>query len=142
MHHQFAPWMVASLLTLASTARASPPGEAAPPSAPILSYEASYLDAQPREFSLAPVSGAAIRYDGWSNVRGVARFTFWWPVIRRGSLVFISASEVDNSGNRFVGLAPFTVLNIAPKDGYVEFLVNVDWGSSLRISTDFLVINP
>ncbi|MCE9667731.1 hypothetical protein LY474_07890 [Myxococcus stipitatus] len=104
--------------------------------------EASYQDSVVREFSLATVSGVATRYEAWPSVNGTVNFTFYWPAIRRGSHVFISASEVNNGGGRFLGYANYTVQNIAVMDGRVEFRIHIGWDSPLRISTDILVIDP
>ncbi|MCP3098804.1 hypothetical protein LZ198_07940 [Myxococcus sp. K15C18031901] len=137
--------LLLSGLTLALSTSPASAGEptAGPPSpARIPEFEASYLDAVPREFSLAAVSGVATRYEGWPSVSGTVNFTFYWPAIRRGSHVFISASEVNNAGGRFLGLATFAVQNVAVMDGRVEFRVFIGWDAPLRISTDILVIDP
>jgi hypothetical protein len=88
------------------------------------------------------LTGAALRFDGWPNVNGSVNFGFNWAQIHANSHVYVSASEVDNAGNRFMGAAAYTVQNIVVKEGRVEFRVVINWNSPLRISTDILVINP
>jgi len=56
--------------------------------------------------------------------------------------VYVSASEVDNNGNRFMGAAPYTVQNVVVKEGRVEFRLTIGWNTPLRVSTDILTINP
>jgi hypothetical protein len=88
------------------------------------------------------MTGAALRYDGWPSVHGNVSFGFNWGAIQAGSHVFISASEVDNAGNRFMGAATYTVENVVVKPGRVEFRIFINWGSNLRVSTDIMTINP
>jgi hypothetical protein len=91
---------------------------------------------------IGTMTGAAIRWDAWPNVNGTVNFGFNWGAIHFGSHVYVSASEVDNAGNRFNGLASYTVQNIVVKEGRVEFRIVIDWPSPIRISTDILTINP
>jgi hypothetical protein len=73
-----------------------------------------------------------------------------WPPIHRDSIVLISASECQTIGvdngvpviDRYVGDAPITVCNISPREGQVNFCLNVDWGSPLTIAVDFVVFDP
>ncbi|MBJ6762869.1 hypothetical protein JGU66_19065 [Myxococcaceae bacterium JPH2] len=95
----------------------------------------------PRSIS-GTLTGAALRYDGWPSVNGTVNFGFNWGAIHAGSHVYVSASEVDNAGNRFNGAATYTVQNIVVKEGRVEFRVKIDWGSPIRISTDILTVDP
>lgn len=88
------------------------------------------------------LTGAALRYDGWASRHGWQQYNFNWGAIRANSHVFVSVSEVTNNGDRFLGLAHYTVHNIAPHDGRVEFVLFIDWGSDIRVSTDILVIDP
>lgn len=113
--------------------------EASP--AQTINHEAS-AKAHPAPAIVGTLTGAALRFDGWPNVNGSVNFGFNWALIHAGSHVYVSASEVDNAGNRFNGAAPYTVQNIVVKEGRVEFRVAIGWNSPLRISTDILVINP
>ncbi|MGH8559878.1 MAG: hypothetical protein ACRESZ_20995 [Methylococcales bacterium] len=88
------------------------------------------------------LAGAALRYDGWPSLNGNVNFGFNWSVIHANSHVYISASEIDNAGNRFMGAAPYTVQNVVVKEGRVEFKIAIGWNSPLRVSTDILVVNP
>jgi hypothetical protein len=93
---------------------------------------------------VGPLTGAALRYDGWRNISwGHNSFGFNWNRIHAGSHVFVSASEVDNAGNRFLGLPTYTVHNIVVKEGRVEFYILVGWYEGVyRVSTDILTIDP
>jgi hypothetical protein len=88
------------------------------------------------------MTGAATRYDGWASHNGAVNYGFNWSAIHAGSHVYVSASEVDNAGNRFMGAAAYTVQNVVVKEGRVEFRLVIDWNSPLRVSTDILTINP
>ena len=88
------------------------------------------------------LTGAALRYEGWPSGNGNYTFGFNWYRIHAGSHVYISASEVDNAGNRFMGAANYTVENVVVKEGRVEFRVYIGWGSPIRVSTDILTIDP
>ncbi|MCY1041432.1 hypothetical protein OV208_08905 [Corallococcus sp. bb12-1] len=122
---------------------------AAPPRLPIPSpqqkvdYEVTLPgDAKPLETLYGTMTGAAIRFDAWPNTNGTVNFGLNWSSIRAGSHVYISASEVDNAGNRFNGAAAIAVQNVVVKEGRVEFRMVVNWASPIRISTDILTINP
>ena len=93
---------------------------------------------------VGPLTGAALRYDGWRNISwGHNSFGFNWNRIHAGSHVFVSASEVDNAGNRFMGAARYTVQNIAVKERRVEFYILIDnFQGKVRVSTDILTIDP
>jgi hypothetical protein len=94
--------------------------------------------------TLVGPTGAALRYDGWQNLPpGSSSFGYNWNRIHAGSHVFVSASEVDNAGNRFMGAARYTVQNIAVKEGRVEFYILIDnFQGKVRVSTDILTIDP
>jgi hypothetical protein len=108
-----------------------------------INHEKSFKDHKGPTTALAgQLTGAAIRFDGWPSVNGAVNFGFNWPNIHAGSHVFISASEIDNAGNRFNGSAPYTVENVVVKEGRVEFRIAIGWNSPLRVSTDILTIDP
>jgi hypothetical protein len=88
------------------------------------------------------MTGGALRFDGWPSVFGTVNFGFNWNAIHAGSHVYVSASEIDNAGNRFNGAAAYTVQNVIVKEGRVEFRVAISWNSPIRISTDILTIDP
>ena len=93
---------------------------------------------------VGPLTGAALRYDGWHSTMGTADFGYNWNLIHAGSHVFISASEIDNAGNRFMGDAVYQVHNIVVKEGRVEFrlFVGTKHNVPVRVSTDILTIDP
>ena len=88
------------------------------------------------------MTGGAIRFDAWPSTFGTVNFGFNWSAIHAGSHVYVSASQIDNAGNRFMGAAPYTVQNVVVKEGRVEFRLSIGWNSPLRVSTDILTINP
>lgn len=108
----------------------------------VIDHEASAENVKITPAIVGNLTGAALRYDGWPDLNGDVSFGFNWSAIQPGSHVFISVSEVDNDGNRFNGLATYTVQNIIPLAGRVVFRILIDWGSPVRVSTDILVINP
>jgi hypothetical protein len=114
-----------------------------PSPAQTINYETSVEDHKGMTPKLlGNMTGGALRYDGWQSTFGTVNFGFNWTAIRAGSHVYVSASEVDNAGNRFNGAASFTVQNVVVKEGRVEFRVAINWNSPIRISTDILTIDP
>jgi hypothetical protein len=108
-----------------------------------INHEHTYKEQKGAEVGLVGnMTGGAIRYDGWASQFGTANYGFNWSAIHAGSHVYVSASEVDNNGNRFMGAAPYTVQNVVVKEGRVEFRLTIGWNSALRVSTDILTINP
>jgi hypothetical protein len=108
-----------------------------------INHEHTYKEQKGAEVGLVGnMTGGAIRYDGWASQFGTANYGFNWAAIHAGSHVYVSASEVDNNGNRFMGAAPYTVQNVVVKEGRVEFRLTIGWNSPLRVSTDILTINP
>jgi len=83
----------------------------------------------------------------WVNAPRLARYTFWWPIIRNDSFVVVTAAEGEISAtvpDRFMGDArPMVVGNIAAHDGFVEFTL---WWYGpfpyLNIWTDITVFDP
>lgn len=84
----------------------------------------------------------------WGNHSGTVKINLNWDVIRYNSCVFVSASETSSQdvsvggevGQRILGAARVTVHNVSPRDGAVSVWVEVEWGSPLPISLDYLVI--
>jgi hypothetical protein len=108
-----------------------------------INQEYTHKDPKGGEVGLVgTMTGAATRYDGWASHNGAVNYGFNWSAIHAGSHVYVSASEVDNNGNRFMGAAAYTVQNVVVKEGRVEFRLVIDWNSPLRVSTDILTINP
>jgi hypothetical protein len=81
------------------------------------------------------------------------RFNFGWNIINHTSYVVITASEGQEgfeggtvllttaSPRRFLGLARFTVDNVSPHDGGVEFHVTIDWPQPITLWTDIFVFD-
>ena len=75
---------------------------------------------------------------------------FRTPLITHGSVVHISASEATAippqsftpQFDRFVGAANVSVLNVAPSEGRVDFVVQVDWPTPLSIAMDITIMDP
>ena len=108
-----------------------------------INHEVSVKDHQGLQPALVgPLTGGALRYDGWQSTFGTVNFGFNWPEIHAGSHVYVSASEIDNAGNRVNGAAAYTVQNVVVKEGRVEFRLVINWNTPLRVSTDILTINP
>lgn len=81
-----------------------------------ITHEASAHKAELAPAIVGTLTGVALRYDGWGNFNGTVNFGFNWDLIHANSHVYVSASEVDNAGNRFNGSAPYTVQNIVVKE--------------------------
>ncbi|MGZ5027271.1 MAG: hypothetical protein ACXV9T_08850 [Methylobacter sp.] len=82
----------------------------------------------------------------WGRRNGTVRYDFTWKEIRHDSVVVISASEgkppiSTAAPERFVGDAPFTVMNIAPRDGGVTFAVRIEWDEPIGLWTDITVFD-
>jgi hypothetical protein len=82
----------------------------------------------------------------WGKRNGFQAYDFDWTEIRHDSVVIITASEgkppiTSLAPERFVGAAPFYVMNIAPYDGGVIFAVRIDWPEPLDLWTDITVFN-
>jgi hypothetical protein len=115
--------------------------ESSPPQT--INHERSVNDHKgPKPELIGAMTGGALRFDGWPSLNGTVNFGFNWPAIHAGSHVYISASEIDNAGNRFNGAASYTVQNVVVKEGRVEFRIVIDWNSPIRVSTDILTIDP
>jgi hypothetical protein len=84
------------------------------------------------------------------NKRGRNQLRLSNPNITRNSVVHISVSEATALQDpaftpiysRFVGAANFTVHNIAPRDGHVDFIVTIDHPAPLNIVTDISIFDP
>jgi hypothetical protein len=81
---------------------------------------------------------------------GKWNFHFDWDRINRNSCVMITASECGpgdtNTGgqvnnDRFLGEAVYTVHNIAPYHGGVDFRVTIDWPEPLNTYIDITVFD-
>lgn len=82
----------------------------------------------------------------WGKRKGTLRYEFEWKEIRHDSFVVITASEgkppiSTAAPERFVGAAPFTVMNVAPYDGGVTFAVWIEWDAPIGLWTDITVFD-
>jgi hypothetical protein len=61
--------------------------------------------------------------------------------ITADSRVFVSISEYSTDAriNRFIGNAQMSILNVAPTNGAVHVLANVNWSSALNVRFDYFV---
>ncbi|MGK5638166.1 hypothetical protein ACSNOK_07575 [Streptomyces sp. URMC 126] len=81
------------------------------------------------------------RWDyGPHHGRNIYHYT-WEGVITPRTRVFVTVSEGQGE-NRFVGAAPMSVENVAPRNGYVDFRLFIDWPTDLGVVADFLFVNP
>jgi hypothetical protein len=82
----------------------------------------------------------------WGPHHGQVRCRLDDGDISSQSVVLVTASQGDHANTgaspaRFVGDAPFTVSNIAPFDGGVEFRVIIDWKDPLPLWTDVVIMD-
>lgn len=85
--------------------------------------------------------GFSYRHD-WGNRKGVWDLTLNWGAINRNSRVFVSASEGAPGNSMFIGAANYTVHNVASLDGGVKIRLEIKWNSDIRVTVNYLVINP
>ncbi|WP_137938147.1 hypothetical protein [Chitinivorax sp. B] len=78
----------------------------------------------------------------WGNKNGWWILTLYDWRITANSRVYVSFSEADGGGNRFIGSAVYTIHNVAPRNGAVSIRVFVNWGSPLHTVVDYLVVQP
>jgi hypothetical protein len=87
---------------------------------------------------------AQVRRIFWGRWRGRVRYTLNSRAINHQSVVLVAASEGDEgdstaSPQRFVGAADIRVANVAPFDGGVVFVVEIDWDEPIPIWTDVFI---
>lgn len=90
----------------------------------------------------------------YSNIQGVVRCNFNWPVINIKSAVIITAAEwasgplgpnLDGTHRPLLGAAPIWVSNVGAhglgaEAGGVEFLLHVDWNAPLNVMVTITVL--
>ncbi|MFI9323971.1 hypothetical protein ACIGXI_29910 [Kitasatospora aureofaciens] len=72
------------------------------------------------------------------------------PEIHENTPVHIAVTESTEpvesmwppSFHPWIGGATFTVNNVCPREGGVDFVVTVDWPSPLNISADITILDP
>lgn len=82
----------------------------------------------------------------WGHHHGRITLTLNDGDITHRSVVLATASEGDTgnstaSPQRFVGSATFRVCNIAPFDGGVHLVVEIDWDEGLPLWTDIVIMD-
>lgn len=78
----------------------------------------------------------------FGNWNGDGIFTLNWSPINRNSRVFVSIGECDPAGGKFIGGAKYTLYNVAPNNGSVQFWANIGWSYPIRVCADYLIVNP
>ena len=58
------------------------------------------------------------------------------------SVVMVSLTELDSSGNPILGDATMKVYNVVPRDGVVLIRGEVDWDSDLTIRANIFIADP
>ncbi len=86
-------------------------------------------------------NGFTYRHD-WGDRNGQWKLTLNWGAINNNSRVFVAIAEGKAGGGKFIGGAKYTLHNVAPSNGQVSIWVNIEWSSPIRLSVDYLVINP
>lgn len=86
-------------------------------------------------------SGFTYRHD-WGNRHGTWKLHLNWGAINRNSRVFVTCSEGAPQNQMFIGDAWYTIHNVAPYDGGVSIRIHIGWNSNIRVTVNYLVINP
>ena len=86
-------------------------------------------------------TGVSYRHD-WGNRHGTWIFNLNWGSVNRNSRVFVSTSEGAPQNQMFIGSAWYTVHNVAPYDHGVSIRVHIGWNSNIRVTVNYLVVNP
>jgi len=101
------------------------------------------LQAQGREGGAGAPQVSAASYTGFAlwHGSGQVKFQINDPSITADSRVFVSISEYNTDArvDRFVGGAQMTVSNVAPTNGAVVILANVNWPTALNVRFDYFV---
>jgi hypothetical protein len=113
------------------------------------------MEMAPLEAVSGPTGKPPAAKEGAQGVLGLGSFStvFLWrgngsvklPLnhgwINPGSRVFASISEYNTAwnANRFIGLAPMQVLNVAPYNGGCYVWLNVNWGGPINVCISLLV---
>jgi hypothetical protein len=86
-------------------------------------------------------TGFTYRHD-WGDRNHGQRLTLNWNVITNESRVFVAIGEGGAGGGKHFGSAKYTLFNVVPTNGSVGIWLDIDWNSPIRLSVDYLVINP
>jgi hypothetical protein len=86
-------------------------------------------------------TGFTYRHD-WGDKNGQWKLNLNWGSVNANSRVFVAIGEGAPGGGKFIGGARYTLYNVAPANGVVSIWLNIEWSSPIRLSVDYLVINP
>jgi len=89
-------------------------------------------------------TGFTYRHD-WGARRGQWTLRLNWGDVNPRSRVFVSIGEGAAGGpdaGKFIGLARYSLYNVAPRAGGVDIWVNIEWSADIPLYVDYLVINP
>jgi hypothetical protein len=87
-------------------------------------------------------NGFTYRHD-WGDRNGQWKLNLNWPgVLTPNSRVFVAIAEGAAGGGKMLQAAKYTLHNVAPQDGKVGIWLNIEWSSPIRLSADYLIINP
>jgi kumamolisin len=94
-----------------------------------------------RDGAAAHMSGVSYTGFGTWHGNGQVRLQINDPNVTADSRVVASPCEysTDPRLNRFIGSAPMSIANIAPANGSVTVLLNVNWSSPLNVRVDYFV---
>jgi hypothetical protein len=86
---------------------------------------------------------ARIFYGRWN---GRWNYNLNWRAISHDSFVVVTASEgqepiTTTAPQRFVGAANFVVSDIAPRDGGLNFVIDINWPDPLNVWVDVTVFD-
>ncbi|WP_426120821.1 hypothetical protein [Kocuria sp. LHG3120] len=86
-------------------------------------------------------SGYTYRHD-WGDRRGWLRLTLNSGNVTRHTRVFVSVGEGAAGGGKIVGAARYTLHNVGVQDGSITTRIHIDHNDPIRLSVDYLIINP
>jgi hypothetical protein len=89
--------------------------------------------------ALLPPGILAFRQN-WGFKHGQWELKLTSPLFNRRSIVVASIGEGFDV--KFVGAARCTMHNVAPGDGVISVWVDIQWGSPIAVSVDYVVIDP
>ncbi|MGK7896197.1 MAG: hypothetical protein AB4372_21935 [Xenococcus sp. (in: cyanobacteria)] len=93
--------------------------------------------------SIEALAGNGFTYrQNWGNKNGQWILHLNWSRITNNSRVFVAIGEGKPGGGKFIGGARYTLHNVAPQNGRVSIWVNIEWNSPIRLSVDYLIVNP
>lgn len=93
--------------------------------------------------SIQALAGNGFTYrQDWGDRNGQHILHLNWGAITNNSRVLVAIAEGKAGGGKFIGSAKYTLHNVAPSNGRVSIWVDIEWSSPIRLSVDYLVVNP